>query len=67
MEFLSMARADGYVMEHRLLMAMIVRRPLKRSEVVHHIDHDPSNNDPENLMLFRSNGAHKRFEGAVPR
>ena len=51
-QFLPMARKDGYVMEHRLIVAQHLGRPLKRTEVVHHIDHDPSNNDPANLMLF---------------
>ena len=58
-----MARKDGYIMEHRLVMAQCVGRLLSRTEAVHHIDSNPSNNDPNNLMLFRSNGAHKRFEG----
>jgi len=36
---------------------------LTRTEVVHHIDHDPSNNKIENLVLFANNGEHKRHEG----
>lgn len=63
MEFLPMARKDGYVMEHRLVMAKRIGRCLTRTEVVHHIDHDPSNNCITNLMLFPSNGMHKQFEG----
>ena len=62
-EFLVMARKDGYVMEHRLVVAMEIGRPLTRTEVVHHIDHQPSNNSVMNLMLFHSNGEHKRYEG----
>ena len=61
-EYLGMARKDGYVMEHRLIVAQHLGRCLKRSEVVHHIDHDPTNNDAANLMLFSSNTAHKRYE-----
>jgi hypothetical protein len=60
--FLPMARKDGYIMEHRLIVARLLGRCLKRSEVVHHKDHDPTNNDPANLMLFSSNTAHKRYE-----
>jgi endogenous inhibitor of DNA gyrase (YacG/DUF329 family) len=60
--FLPMARKDGYVMEHRLIVAQHLGRMLKRTEVVHHIDHDPTNNDPANLMLFPSNSAHKKYE-----
>lgn len=62
-EFKSMARKDGYVMEHRLLMAQHLGRPLSRKEVVHHINHDPTDNRLENLELFASNGEHKRHEG----
>lgn len=61
-EFMTMARMDGYVTEHRLVMAMAIGRPLTRQECVHHIDHDATNNSIENLMLFASNADHKRFE-----
>lgn len=61
-QFLPMARKDGYVMEHRLIVAQRLGRCLKRSEVVHHKDHNPENNSPDNLMLFTSNSAHKKFE-----
>lgn len=61
-EYASMARKDGYVMEHRLLVAQAIGRPLLRSEAVHHIDHDPTNNDLGNLQLFESNKHHKLYE-----
>jgi len=61
-EFISMARKDGYVMEHRLIIAQQLGRPLLRSEVVHHINHDATDNRPENLELFTSNGEHKKSE-----
>jgi hypothetical protein len=61
-EFLAMARADGYIMEHRLVMARWVGRCLLRTEVVNHKDHDPSNNTRANLELYPSNGDHKRGE-----
>ena len=61
-EYRGMARKDGYVMEHRLIVAQHIGRLLPRTEVVHHKNHDPSNNSPENLMLFASNQAHKKYE-----
>jgi len=61
-EYRSMSRKDGYVMEHRLIVAQHLSRCLKRSEVVHHIDHDPTNNSLDNLMLFASNSEHKKYE-----
>jgi hypothetical protein len=60
--FRSMARKDGYVMEHRLVVAQAMGRLLLRSEVVHHMDHNPRNNALENLVLFATNSDHKRFE-----
>jgi len=61
-EFLSMARKDGYVMEHRLLVAQAMGRALTRAETVHHVDHNPTNNAIGNLLLFATNRDHKLFE-----
>jgi hypothetical protein len=61
-DFLAMARADGYVMEHRLLVAQAIGRPLTRAETVHHEDHNPTNNALSNLVLFASNRDHKLYE-----
>lgn len=49
-------------MEHRLVMARMCGFLLTRQEVVNHIDHDPSNNDPSNLELYPTNADHKRGE-----
>ena len=61
-EFLPMARADGYIMEHRLVMAQWIGRLMTRTEVVNHKDHDPSNNARSNLELYPTNADHKRGE-----
>jgi hypothetical protein len=61
-EFLAMARKDGYVMEHRLLVARAMARPLLRVETVHHVNHDPQDNSLSNLQLFASNRDHKLNE-----
>lgn len=61
-EWKMMARKDGYIMEHRLVMAQWVGRPLLRTEVVNHINRNPRDNRRENLELYPSNGDHKRGE-----
>jgi len=61
-EFLPMARKDGYIMEHRLLMAIHLGRCLSRTEVVHHMNHDPQDNRLENLELFPDNATQKKEE-----
>lgn len=50
----------GYVRAHRLVMEQHLGRPLLPEEVVDHCDDDTSNNLPNNLRLFPSNGEHLR-------
>lgn len=47
-----MANSNGYVFEHRLVMAGVLGRSLRSDEHVHHIDLDSLNNAPENLILL---------------
>ena len=57
-----MARQDGYVMEHRLLMAEACGFLLTRTECVNHENHDPTDNRRENLTLWPDNRTHKLYE-----
>lgn len=53
-----LARKDGYVAEHRLIMEKVLGRELFKKEVVNHIDGNPLNNSIKNLEVFDNNGKH---------
>ncbi len=58
--------SNGYIRLHRLVMEDKLGRFLDPLEVVHHIDGDKQNNDPDNLELFSCNGQHIQHEWTDP-
>ena len=52
---------QGYVYKHRLVMEEALDRYLESSEVVHHRDGNPFNNELENLELFKTRADHTRY------
>lgn len=53
---------NGYVLEHRYRMELMLGRYLTEEEVVHHIDGNPKNNEESNLMLFVNHSEHMTYE-----
>jgi Homeodomain-like domain/HNH endonuclease len=55
-----MSLSTGHVLQHRLVMARHLGRPLMRNETIHHIDGDKTNNILSNLQL--RHGKHGKHE-----
>lgn len=55
------ARSNGTILEHRLQASIKLGRPLRDEEVVHHLDENKTNNNPENLIVFKTSADHTRF------
>ena len=51
----------GYFYEHIVVAERKIGRLIQRGEVVHHIDGDKTNNDPENLQVLASQKEHLRI------
>ncbi len=56
-------RADGYVRiidqyEHILIAERALGKPLPKGAHVHHMDENPTNNDPKNLVICPDQGYH---------
>lgn len=54
-----LADVRGYAYEHRLVAEQKLGRRLVEGEIVHHIDHDKTNNAPENLEVVADVAAHR--------
>ena len=60
-KFYSMTDHHGYIKMHRLVMAEYLQRPLKRQEIVHHINNIKDDNNIDNLRLFKNTNKHSKL------
>lgn len=59
------SRGRKYILEHRLVMEQHLGRYLLPTEVIHHIDGNPRNNDISNLRLYASQSEHIATEHPI--
>ncbi len=53
------------VPEHRLVAEMALGKKLPKGAVVHHIDENPLNNDPSNLVICPTAGYHRQLHARM--
>jgi hypothetical protein len=51
----------GFVYQHIIVAEEKIGRPLNKKEVVHHLNGNPSDNHPDNLFVFNSQGDHAHY------
>lgn len=60
-----MKSANGTVLEHRMVVARRIGRPLWREEIVHHLNGVRTDNRDENLELLTTKREHHCAHGDV--
>ena len=50
-----------YRPEHRFVVEAIIKRELRKTEIIHHVNGNRSDNGIENLQYFRNKHAHQRI------
>jgi hypothetical protein len=58
------ANKHGYVLHHRIVVENKLGRMLTEGEVVHHLDNNGRNNDPDNLMVIATQSDHSSLHGS---
>ncbi len=59
------AGTSGYVYRYHVVAEESLGRDLKPQEVVHHIDFDPTNDNPANLRVYPNESEHQRYHGRL--
>ncbi len=59
------AKKNGQVYIHILQAEKLLKRDLKKGEVVHHIDNNKLNNNLDNLMIFANSKHHASYHKAL--
>lgn len=61
------AQVEWYRRQSYEVAAICLGRPLPPGLIIHHCDENPQNNDPSNLVIFRTQSEHFRFHQLLSR
>lgn len=57
------AQSNGYIKRCWLVAEKCLGRPVRKSEIIHHINNKSDDDRPKNLYLFSSISQHKKYHG----
>lgn len=58
-------RRDKYVLQHRLIAELMTGKKLEDKQLVHHVDDDRTNNQPNNLFICENISHHRKVHSQL--
>jgi hypothetical protein len=63
--YMRIATKNGRKLEHRVIVEKYIRRELIPGEIIHHIDGNKTNNNPNNLVLCKRDSIHRELHHII--
>jgi len=65
--YVRVRKDGGYLRQHRFIVSEYIDRKLNKHERIHHIDGNKTNNEINNLYIFRNNYSHIKYHNFLKR